>query len=96
MRFRNMAATTAARQDEIPLEIDLYGEAKDTALYLAEIYGVSPGDVVARALGLMYFLAQQAREGRRVVSEDLSGDDRRLITINPRTGDAGTSSDQGR
>jgi hypothetical protein len=90
-----MAATNTPRRAEEPLTIDLYGEAKDTAVWIAERYRVTPGDVVARALGLLYFLVLQEDENRRVVTEDKTGGDRRPININLRAGDAGTNLHQG-
>jgi hypothetical protein len=90
-----MAGNTA-RQMEAPLPVELYGEAKDTALWIAGQYDVAPADVVARALGLLYFLVLQQRENRRVVTEDQSGKDRRLVNINLRAGDAGADSHEGR
>ena len=51
-----MATTSAQRRSEdgAPLQIDLYGEAKQTAEWIADRTGVTPGDVVARALGILY------------------------------------------
>jgi hypothetical protein len=91
-----MAISAARREDDNIVEIDLSGEARDTALWLADRYGVSPGDVVARALGLLWFMVSEAADGRRIVSEDQYGGDRRLIPTNIRTGDADPSDDRGR
>jgi hypothetical protein len=85
-----MAASAAQREDP-PLTIDLHGEAKDVAVWIAQRYNVTPGDVVARALGLLYFLVLQEDEQRRLVTEDKTGGDRRPININLRAGDAGTN-----
>lgn len=94
MRVSQMATNAAQRDDEIALEIDLFGEAKSTALWLAEKYGVSAGDVVARALGLIWLVHAETEAGNRIVVEDRFGE-RRPITINLRVGDAGASGDPG-
>jgi hypothetical protein len=92
-----MANSNAMRRAEEPLTIDLYGEAKDTAEWIANRYEVTPADVVARALGLLYFLVLQEDENRRLVVEDKAGGgDRRPININLRAGDAESNSKQGR
>jgi hypothetical protein len=97
LRAGFMAASSALPrpEDDTPLHIDLYGEAKDTALWIAQKYGVAPGDVVARALGLLYFLVLQEDANRRLVTEDKTGGDRRPITINLKAGDAGTNVQRG-
>jgi hypothetical protein len=92
-----MQATNADPQDDegAPLAIDLLDEARDTAVELAKRHGVSTGDVVARALGLLWLLDTEARNGGRVVVEDKSGE-LHPININLRPGDAGANADQGR
>jgi hypothetical protein len=86
-----MAMTGAARREEEPLTIELYGEARNTAEWLARQWGATPADVVARALGVLWFLVQEEQAQRRVVTETLSGGDRRQIDIKARAGDAGTN-----
>jgi hypothetical protein len=95
MKGKPMAAANTPQRAEEPLTIDLFGEAKDTAIWIAQRYGVTPGDVVARALGLLYFLVLQEDENRRLVTEDKAGGERRPININLRAGDAGTNLHQG-
>lgn len=85
-----MAVTSAARRDDnTALTIDLYGDARNTAAWIADEYGVTPGDVIARALGLLYFLVLQDRKGRRASIEDPETGERRQININLKAGDAG-------
>jgi hypothetical protein len=92
-----MQATNGAPPDDdgSPLAIDLFDEARDTAVELAKRHNVSTGDVVARALGLLWLLDTEARNGGRVVVEDKSGE-LHPININLRPGDAGANADQGR
>jgi hypothetical protein len=85
----------AALDQETPLAIDLYDEAKNTVLELARRNGVSEGDVVARALGILWILDDEKRKGGRVLIEDEHGK-LRPISINLREGDAGASTNQGR
>ena len=89
------SGSTAPQEDERPLEIDLYGEAKDTAVDLANRNNVSSGDVVARALGILWLLDSEVRKGSRVFVEDKDGE-LHPININLRAGDAGADIDQGR
>ena len=63
----------AALDQEAPLAIDLYDEAKNTVLELARRNGVSEGDVVARALGILWILDDEKRKGGRVLIEDEHG-----------------------
>jgi hypothetical protein len=88
-----MPADSTAQQsrDDSPLTINLYGEAKDTAEWISERMRASPGDVVARALGILYFLLLEEDAKRRVVTESINGGDRRQLNINVRAGDAGTN-----
>jgi hypothetical protein len=91
-----MAEDAALRDDqESPLAIDLLDDAKDTAVELARLNGVSEGDVVARALGLLWLLDNEKRKGGRVLVEDQHGE-LHPININLRPGDAGASANQGR
>jgi hypothetical protein len=92
-----MAATGALRrsEDDTPLQIDLYGEARHTAEDISDRMKVSPSDVVARALGILYFLLLEEDAKRRVVTENLDGSERRQLQINVRAGDAGAGTPRG-
>ena len=48
------------------LPIELSGEAKDVAAELAKRHGATEGDVVARALGLVWWLDEEVRNGSRI------------------------------
>ena len=78
-----MAATGALRrsEDDTPLHVDLYGEAKDTAEWIAGHLKISPGEVVARALGILYFLILEEEKKRRAVTENMNGGERRQLQI---------------
>ena len=76
--------------DDSPLVIELYGEAKETALRLAKREGAQPGDVVARALGSLDFHYKERDDGRRTITENTDGTDRRLLNIRVLPGDAGS------
>lgn len=89
-----LSGTARREEDERPLEIDLYGEAKDTAVELANRNSVSSGDVVARSLGILWLLDTEVRKGGRVFVEDKYGE-LHPININLRAGDAGANIDQG-
>jgi hypothetical protein len=86
-----MAATGAPRrsEDDTPLSIDLYGEAKQTAQWIADRLHADPGDVVARALGILYFLLLEEDAKRRVVTENINGGERRQLQMDVREGDVG-------
>lgn len=71
-----MAATA---EQETPLQLNLYDEAKDTAIELAQRHGVSEADVVARALGTFWILDNEKRKKHRTFVED---DDGELCPIN--------------
>jgi len=78
------------RKIDAPVRIQLLGEARDVTEFLADQFGVSPGDVVARALGTLAFCEREQTDGKRVVNEKLDGTDRRLVPIVIRRGDAGS------
>jgi hypothetical protein len=86
-----MALTGASRREEEPLTVYLHGEARDTAEWLAHKWEATPADVVARALGILWYLVLEEQAGRRVVTEKPDGSDRRQVDIKARVGDAGTN-----
>jgi hypothetical protein len=76
--------------DGEPLVIELYGEARKTVESLARKWGTKPGDIVARALGSLWFFSLEEEAGRRVITERPSRKGQRLIVdIRARAGDAG-------
>lgn len=53
-----------------PISVSLEGEARDVAAELAKRHGVSEAAVVARALGLLWWLDEEIRSGSRVTVEN--------------------------
>jgi len=67
----------------MPSDFDLSGEAKDVVVELAKRHGVSEGDVVARALGLLWWLDEETRKGSRILVENQCGERRPVDPFPP-------------